>query len=158
MNDIAPIAVVIDTDKYVGNFERQLCAYVTGILGECEVGEEEAAQALEDFGGVSPFENLMAQEMDESGCFHPVTIWPTPGLWRDGMGNIVPETHSPRHPAYNSVALLFDTMPKPALMQTIRDRAARFCQRKGVTITGYRLVTRTVVMAEMPLPEGEHHG
>ncbi len=33
---------VIDTDTYAGSFEREICAYVTGQIGECEVGKEEA--------------------------------------------------------------------------------------------------------------------
>jgi len=31
---------VIDTDTYAGNFERPMCAYMTGRVGECGVGEE----------------------------------------------------------------------------------------------------------------------
>ena len=32
--------IIIDTDTYAGNFERELCAYVTGIVRDCEVGIE----------------------------------------------------------------------------------------------------------------------
>ena len=31
---------VIDTNAYAGSFEREMCAYVTGQFGECDVGEE----------------------------------------------------------------------------------------------------------------------
>ena len=31
---------IIDTDQYAGNFERELCAWTTGQIGECEVGKE----------------------------------------------------------------------------------------------------------------------
>ena len=33
---------VIDTDSYSGNFEREMCAYCTGQIGDCEVGIEHA--------------------------------------------------------------------------------------------------------------------
>lgn len=33
---------VIDTEQYAGDFERQMTAYLTGIVGECGVGKEEA--------------------------------------------------------------------------------------------------------------------
>jgi hypothetical protein len=36
---------VVDTDTYAGNFEREMCAYITGQVGECEVGEEIAKAA-----------------------------------------------------------------------------------------------------------------
>jgi hypothetical protein len=29
---------IVDTDSYAGNFERCMCAYMTGQIGECEVG------------------------------------------------------------------------------------------------------------------------
>jgi len=31
---------IIDTDQYAGNFEREMCAYLTGTVGECGVGDE----------------------------------------------------------------------------------------------------------------------
>ena len=39
---------VIDTDIYAGNFERQMCAYITGQIGECEVGKENAELARQE--------------------------------------------------------------------------------------------------------------
>jgi len=33
---------IIDTNEYAGNFEREMCAYCTGQIGDCGVGEEEA--------------------------------------------------------------------------------------------------------------------
>ena len=32
---------VVDTDTYAGNFEREMCAFMTGITGACGVGKEE---------------------------------------------------------------------------------------------------------------------
>lgn len=32
--------LVADTNQYAGNFERELCAYITGQYGECSVGAD----------------------------------------------------------------------------------------------------------------------
>ncbi len=46
-----PYLFVIDTDTYAGNFEREMCAYVTGQIGECEVSRlmENAGRLAELF-------------------------------------------------------------------------------------------------------------
>ena len=31
---------IIHTDSYAGAFEREICAHITGLVGDCEVGEE----------------------------------------------------------------------------------------------------------------------
>lgn len=62
---------VIDTDSYAGNFEREMCAYLTNQIGECTVGEKfidldnPIAKEMED---------IILQKPDEHGCFRPVTI------------------------------------------------------------------------------------
>ena len=37
---------IVDTDSYAGNFEREMCAYMTGHIGECSVGEEYASDEI----------------------------------------------------------------------------------------------------------------
>lgn len=39
-------SIVIKTNQYAGNFERELCAHLTGIVGECEVGEEYVDESI----------------------------------------------------------------------------------------------------------------
>ena len=77
------IGFVIDTNEYSGNFERELCAYITGHVGECEVGEEYADMYLSEFGtalvGVQ-------YKSDEYNCLRPVEIYPTPNKWNNGVG------------------------------------------------------------------------
>lgn len=77
---------VIDTKKYAGNFERELCAYVTGIIGECEVGDEEAKEFAQDHSGDNPFEEIIEMPPDDNGCHRPVMLWSTPGWFNHGMG------------------------------------------------------------------------
>lgn len=79
----APFAFVIDTNQYAGNFERELCAYITGRIGDCQVGEVNAAKFQSEVG--EPFENVV-DEADDHGCRRPVSIFPTPGWFNDGMG------------------------------------------------------------------------
>lgn len=80
---------VIDTDTYAGNFERPLAAHITGQIGECQVGEEQAEQAKQELApeDLAWFENHTAQETDEHGCARPVSIWPTPGWFNHGHGD-----------------------------------------------------------------------
>lgn len=42
---------IIDTDEYSGNFERDLCGYITGCVGDCEVGQEYADKFFEEMEG-----------------------------------------------------------------------------------------------------------
>ncbi|MCR4284420.1 MAG: hypothetical protein NUV97_00035, partial [archaeon] len=78
---------VIDTNTYAGNFERQMCAYVTGQIGECEVGEENAKFARQEIPNeVARLEELIESVPDEHGCHRPVSIFPTPGWFNHGMG------------------------------------------------------------------------
>lgn len=78
---------VIDTDTYAGSFERQMCAYVTGQIGECEVGKENAELAMQEIPDVvARLEELIESVPDEDGCHRPVSIFPTPGWFNHGMG------------------------------------------------------------------------
>ena len=138
---------VVDTDSYAGNFERELTAFCTGVVGECGKGEEEA----DAFRGEHPdrvefYEDLMLQEPDDHGCRRPASIYPTPGWLNDGLGNHYreadagsptvieqyrasvedhlkryPKSECPaepgRYPAYNSVAMFMDQEPSPAVVQ-----------------------------------------
>jgi len=81
--------VVVDTDKYAGNFEREMGAFITGEIGECLVGEESQEVALRELDpDVKKWFGInTAQVPDEHGCLRPVVIWPTPGWFNDGTGN-----------------------------------------------------------------------
>jgi hypothetical protein len=68
---------VIDTDSYAGNFERELCAYITGVVGDCGVGSRKIE--FDEIEGV-------AQVADDNGCYRPCAIYETPGYFNNGMG------------------------------------------------------------------------
>lgn len=90
--NVAPYVLVVDTEQYAGNFERQMCAYMTGCAGECGVGEKEAEMFIKKYGGAewndeeSRFAEIIMQIADEHGCARPVNVWPTPGWFSNGMG------------------------------------------------------------------------
>jgi hypothetical protein len=73
---------VVDTDKYSGNFEREMCAYMTGHIGECEVGDKEAKKYLEKY---SLIEGIISKP-DDHGCRRPVVIYETSNMWNNGFG------------------------------------------------------------------------
>jgi hypothetical protein len=78
---------VIDTNEYAGNFEREMTAYLTGRIGECEVGREMAEIFRKDLKDEDEelFENVTSVP-DDNGCHRPATIWPNPRYANDGMG------------------------------------------------------------------------
>lgn len=78
---------VIDTEQYAGNFEREMCAYITGVTGECGVGEDFANLYLKETGEEeSRFIELLEQVSDDHGCHRPCVIYPTPGWFNHGHG------------------------------------------------------------------------
>ena len=78
------IHFVVDTEQYAGNFERELCAYVTGHVGECGVGDKQAELYRKETKR-EPIEGVIDLP-DEHGCHRPCRIWPTPGWFNHGMG------------------------------------------------------------------------
>lgn len=80
-------AFIVDTDAYSGNFERQMCAYITGLCGECGQGREIAEKAYKALGKTAEwFEANVISKTDDHGCFRPVAMHPTPNFYNDGMG------------------------------------------------------------------------
>lgn len=84
---------IIDTDSYAGNFEREMCAYLTGHIGDCEVGEEWAQKFMEEYGDDPAYEfKNICQQADEHGCYRPCAIQTTPGYINSGYGLAVKDT------------------------------------------------------------------
>jgi hypothetical protein len=80
-------AIVIDTTSYAGNFERELCAYVTGQYGDCGVGDDIAETATPEIQHISWWTQHIVHEPDEHGTCRPASIWATPGWFNNGMGS-----------------------------------------------------------------------
>jgi hypothetical protein len=124
--------VIADTDSYSGNFERPLVAYVTGRYGSCRVGEEEAELAERELG-----EDFI-EDMPEilyfgEPCSRPATIWPgTSG-------------------GYTSVAWAYELMPSKELLGLFKERAAKFCEKNGISFKGLRVVRRKITIKDTVL-------
>jgi hypothetical protein len=76
----------INTERYAGNFERELCAYVTGQYGDCGVGDLIAQGARKSIKNLVWFEHHLQWEPDEFDCHRPVVIQTTDGWFNNGMG------------------------------------------------------------------------
>lgn len=102
--------VIIDTTAYAGNFERELCAYVTGQIAECLVGDEFISQTdqpkyldwWEDH--IDPQEDIEGSEF-----YRPCTIWKT---------NDTNNSHS--------VAIFVDDFPPQEVVDEMLERAKHF--------------------------------
>lgn len=73
---------IIDTNQYAGNFERYMCAFMTGIVGDCGIGEEYAEMYKNS--GLLPMEDLIRYKADEHGVYRPCEIVATPGWINTG--------------------------------------------------------------------------
>lgn len=99
---------IIDTDSYSGNFERDMCAYITGRVGECTVGDDMADAFIAD--GHKPFANVI-DKPDSGGCWRPCAIWPTLGYYNHGQGGFyedIPENDELALADYKRVAIQYE--------------------------------------------------
>lgn len=83
--------IVVDTLQYAGNFEREMCAYLTGQYGECGVGDDLAAEASKEIAHIAWWSANIRREADENGCRRPAAIWVTPGWFNYGIGELYPD-------------------------------------------------------------------
>jgi len=96
----ANYSIVIKTNQYAGNFERELCAHSTGIIGECEVGHEYADETI-----TTIFEQSIATPADDNGTRRPVGL----GSRNEGATG-------------NDVVIYFDSEPTKEQVQIIKER------------------------------------
>jgi hypothetical protein len=178
---------VVDTLDYAGNFERQLCGYITGRTrdwsgdhgeDEAEIAKKELPEKMRDY-----FDNHIMYVVDEQKDGQPMTpmiIYPTPGWFNHGMGghfrdgqeeeafadykkvsekykadhpgsslDVGKELH--KHPAYQSVAIVFDERPPQDIIELMKGRTEKFVKYWAkikvlgmkVRVTGFRVVEET---------------
>lgn len=142
----SPYAIIVNTDSYCGNFEREFCAYVTGAYGECDVGRELARIFYEEEGEENYLGDLTDHVMDDNGCRRPVSIFD------DGDG-------------YNSLIIFLEAEPEDADWEIIVRRAKEFCQERpdwkswhGSTVVpielkGMRLISNKVLRTQEVLKQ-----
>lgn len=127
---------VVDTDKYAGNFERCMCAHMTGVVGESDVGDESASDYRETFGNAEDFDHNdhIVQLAGEHG-HNPV------GIFGSGI---------------NSFAIFMDRMPTEEEISRMSRRAVDYVsgpygKPHKIKIFGFRLFSRIVTQKELPL-------
>lgn len=158
---------IIDTTAYSGNFERQMTAYMTGVVGDCGVGGPFAEMYLEGVPDHDFSPSIVAMKSDE-GCYRPCEIATTPGFVNNGYGKQAhedsPEAAAFEHkwPAYQSVEIFFEEDPTP-YAEFLKKRAYEFAEyynkngaypyggepQEQIQIIGFRLqITTTKIITE----------
>lgn len=144
VENVTSVVVAIDTNEYAGNFEREMCAFITGQVGECGVGDRLIAEAREELAEdtfnntLEWIEESIVHESDDNGCSRPCSIWPTPGWYNNGMGGHFDEDKLTKEdcwnnchwPAYESVAIFFDKVPPKEVIDVMMGRALRFASER----------------------------
>ena len=159
---------IVDTDTYSGNFERELCAYIAGhfyargeeeaiqFIKETKLGHLERSQHSQKLIPYSSLEHVMeapsppAEHKGDYGI-----IWATLGWFNDGSGNHYPKETKKhlkkRYPAYQSVAIYFDTKPTEKEIAMFKDRSRKFAETRKIQVTGFRLIAAQVVQEEISI-------
>lgn len=166
MSTSEQIIFVIHTDAYSGNFERELCAYITGQVGDCGVGEDLASDFLDEVGDEQAdlFSEIIGSKTDDRGCARPCEIYATPGRLNDGVGNLYDAKEGETGwPAYESVAIYFDEMPSQEQIDLMKERTHEYAKseynrksyhrdREPLTIKGFELVREFTTVATVSQP------
>jgi hypothetical protein len=118
-------AFIINTDKYAGNFEREMCAYLTGATGDCEVGTERVDEEIS-----AKFEMDIQQVADDHGCYRPTSLWGGP------TGHC------------ESVAIFFENKPTAEQINIMKERAMEFGESDNLIISGFSLTKFTTVATQ----------
>lgn len=115
--------IIVNTNKYSGNFEREMCAAATSQIGECEVGME-----FIDYEHL--FKNWWEENIiqnNDDGCYRPVTICQTEGFINDGMGGNFRDTPENRLMAIESaIQKMIDYQSSQKKMATDRLKNSDF--------------------------------
>lgn len=158
---------LIDTDRYSGNFEREMLYFVTGQQncpdGATGMNYEDyskpaviaAIEAGVDFEELLEYRLHQSDDIPEDTC---VTIAPTPGFFNDGKGNHYKDTPANRKkaklwqntpwPAYQSVQFFLSRKPTLKEIDFMKKQALAFAAAPKINswdsrpkILGFRLVT-----------------
>lgn len=111
--------LVIDTQQYAGNFEREMCAYVTGQVGECGVGAGLAEEYQDTIKYLDWWNEHIVHERDDSdyGCYRPASIFPTIGWFNNGLGGHYKDTPENQQKALEAAIQSMKDYNKPYIEQ-----------------------------------------
>lgn len=135
---------IIDTNEYAGNFERDMCAFCTGMIGDCEVGKEESEKFIKEESQdiYDDLNEIIEKRPDDHGCCRPTSIY------LDKKGN-----------KYNSVAIYFFEKPSEKIIEMIKARAKKFTKGKErimkrprtMKILGFRMKKETLTEEDIKI-------
>ena len=119
---------IIKTDEHAGNFEREMCAYITGALGTTDVGAKESEKFQKQYPAkYNDFQDLVVDFADEYGGHTPVAVW-------DGDSS--------------GVGIFFQTRPSDNLLMFMRLRAVKFSVDRRINVLGFELLEYQVKHTE----------
>lgn len=106
--------LIIRTNKYAGNFERDLCAHCTGQIGECGVGGYYITNENKNlFNGKNNIGDIITHITDEDdGCRRPCSMWIGDEILEEGI--------------YTSVIIYFEDKPSQNAINIIKERSKTF--------------------------------
>ena len=119
------IKLIIDTNSYSGNFEREMCAYVTGQYGECGVGKDLAISSVKDIKYIDWWNKNILQKSPpkpELKVYRPVSIY------QDKQGE------------YNSLVIYAKKKPSEIVILEFICRVKEFCKKKEINVYGVRIL------------------
>lgn len=113
-------SLLINTNKYAGNFERELTAFCTGIVGECDVGSEFISlyEKEENYDFMDILEHIPDED---DGCHRPCVCY--------NLNN-----------KYNSVRVFFNNKPTVEELSIIKRRAKIYCKQNAIKILNYNIL------------------
>lgn len=118
ISNVTSTVVVLHTNNYAGNFEREMTAYITGQIGDCEVGQHAAyiAEHELDEEHLAFFGDCIVHESDDHGCARPCSIWNAEG-----------------NSGYKDVAIFFENVPPQDILEMMLKRARNFSKDVDVS-------------------------
>lgn len=131
--------LIVNTNCYAGNFEREYCAFVTGALGECEVGEKQADAYREWLGeNVDLFEeDVVTQSQDDRGCWRPVAIYNDEGVDEE---------------FYHSLEIGLEEPLSDDQIKVIQERSRMFMEENPtIEIRKFRVESEEIVVTRTPV-------
>ena len=127
------LVMILMTDSYAGNFEREAVAYCTGLIGECEVGEEFVDSIIAE-----KFESYVDYQVDHNGTARPVSIGRMENDELDGFQPIMGENNC------KNINIVLNMKTPQELIDLIDQRAREFFETnvytENVKYLGYYLV------------------
>lgn len=211
-----PYIVVIHTNSYSGNFEREMAGYIAGIWDgsthggkQANIFAEETEGLADEYQGLPDMAGTVPRENGYGGV--PVSIWATPGRLNNGFGfhyddadgdeqearrravEAIEAYHAPqikrysdrlasqdfepegwtkeaceqalqssldaiariadgplgKYPAYESVAIFFDSEPNEKQLDLMWERAKKFCDPNSATAEFHRTENLEVKSLEL---------